>query len=178
MPSTSSSESITRRPSATWRIRSLAGLSGWTRQVPSVGAVVGDSLAVCALFWYKLVSSLVVKTREDTWDIVRVGELTLCRTAIPGGDVVSGDGNPEGVLWLRDVHLAFDAGEETFDVRVVAGNVVMCVVDRAGRRVFARPLSGGRSLPEGARDPPFRRGGRLRTLLHRCTAGVPCRTCA
>ncbi len=73
--------------------------------------------------------------------ISRVCGSALRCLAIPGRDVVPGDGAPEGVLWVRQIHPALDARKQIFDAWAIAANLVLLAVYGPRWQDIAYPLA-------------------------------------
>ena len=76
-----------------------------------------------------VVVALADEPGKDASRIGRIADAALPRLAVPGGDVVLGDGAPEGVLRVREIHPAFDAGEQALDSRSITVDAVLLAVD-------------------------------------------------
>src|SRR5215208_2227295 len=81
-----------------------------------------------------VVVALADQPTEYTRRIGRIGYTALCRFAVEGGDVVSGDRAPVRVA-IAPACPSFDAGEEALYARTVTTNNVVLGLDRAGNDV-------------------------------------------
>ena len=69
---------------------------------------------------------------EDVRLVVRISNTAVSRTAVPGGDIITGDGTPEAVLRIGNISPAFTAGEQAFNARTIAANFILCLIDGTG----------------------------------------------